>query len=95
MFAKLLSLIAATKGATVAAAVVLAAATATVGATTPEVQDAVKQVVETVTGQTSQAGQETIEELASLGIEMTAPLAVQKASADGPLAGKTLKDAVR
>jgi len=33
--------------------VVLGAATATVGATTPEVQDAVKQVVETVTGQTS------------------------------------------
>lgn len=53
MFAKLLTLLAATKGATVAAAVVLAAATVTVGATTPEVQDAVKQVVETVTGQTS------------------------------------------
>jgi hypothetical protein len=53
MFAKLLTLLAATKGATVAAVVVLAAATVTVGATTPEVQDAVKQVVETVTGQTS------------------------------------------
>jgi len=53
MFAKLLTLLAATKGATVAAVVVLGAATITVGATTPEVQDAVKQVVETVTGQTS------------------------------------------
>jgi hypothetical protein len=53
MFAKLLTLLAATKGATVAAVVVLAAATVTVGATTPEVQDAVKQVVQTVTGQAS------------------------------------------
>jgi len=53
MFAKLLTLLAATKGATVAAVVVLGAATVTVGATTSEVQDAVKQVVETVTGQTS------------------------------------------
>ena len=53
MLAKLLTLLAATKGATVAAVVVLGAATVTVGATTPEVQDAVKQVVETVTGQTT------------------------------------------
>ena len=54
MLAKLLTLLAATKGATVAAVVVLSAATVTVGATTPEVQDAVKQVIETVTGQTTQ-----------------------------------------
>ena len=53
MLAKLLSLLAATKGATVAAAVVLGAATVTVGATTPEVQEAVNTVVQTVTGQTS------------------------------------------
>ena len=53
MLAKLLTLLAATKGASVAAVVVLAAATVTVGATTPEVQDAVRNAVETVTGQTT------------------------------------------
>ena len=52
MLAKLLTLLAATKGATVAAVVVLGAATMTVGATSPEVQDAVTQAVQTVTGQT-------------------------------------------
>jgi hypothetical protein len=53
MLAKLMALLAATKGATVAAVVVLGAATATVGATSPEVQDTVKQAVEAVTGQTA------------------------------------------
>jgi len=52
MLAKLLTLLAATKGATVAAVVVLGAATMTVGATTPEVQDAVKTVMQTLTVQT-------------------------------------------
>jgi len=51
MLAKLLALVAATKGATVAAVVVLSAATVTVGAASPEVQDAVKSVVQTVTAQ--------------------------------------------
>jgi len=54
MLAKLLALLAATKGATVAAVVVLGAATMTVGATTPEVQDAVKTVMQTLTVQTEQ-----------------------------------------
>jgi len=54
MLAKLLALLAATKGATVAAVVVLGAATVTVGATTPEVQDAVKTVMQTLTVQTEQ-----------------------------------------
>jgi hypothetical protein len=54
MFAKLLALLAATKGATVAAVVVLGAATMTVGATTPEVQDAVKTVMQTLNVQTEQ-----------------------------------------
>ena len=54
MLAKLLALLSATKGATVAAVVVLGAATMTVGATTPEVQDAVKTVVQTLTVQTEQ-----------------------------------------
>lgn len=53
MLAKLLSLLAATKGATVAAAVVLGAATLTVGATNPEVEEAVNSVVQTVTGQSA------------------------------------------
>ena len=53
MLAKLLTLLTASKGAAVAAALVLGAATVTVSATTPEVQDAVNQVVQTVTGQTS------------------------------------------
>src|SRR5437762_8555920 len=52
MLAKLMALLAATKGASVAAVVVLGAATVTVGAGSPESQDTVKQVVETVTGQT-------------------------------------------
>jgi hypothetical protein len=52
MLAKLLTLLAATKGATVAAVVVLGAATLTVGATSPDVQDAVRTVVQTVTSQT-------------------------------------------
>jgi hypothetical protein len=53
MPAKLLALLAATKGATVAAVVVLGAATMTVGATTPEVQDAVKTVMQTLSVQTT------------------------------------------
>ena len=54
MLTKLLALLAATKGATVAAVVVLGAATMTVGATTPEVQDAVKTVMQTLSIQTDQ-----------------------------------------
>ena len=54
MLAKLLSLIAQAKGATIAAVVVAGAATATVGATTPEVQDAVQQVVANLGGVVSQ-----------------------------------------
>jgi len=50
MLAKLLTLLSASKGAAVAAAVVLGAATVTVGASSPEVQDAVQNVVNTVTG---------------------------------------------
>jgi DNA ligase (NAD+) len=38
----------------------------------------------------SQAGQETIDDLAALGIDMTAPLAARQESATGPLSGKTL-----
>ena len=59
MLAKLLTLITASKGAAVAAVVVLGAATVTVGATNPGVRDAVNQVVQTVTqtvtGQTTEA----------------------------------------
>lgn len=55
MLAKLLALLAATKGATVAAVVVLGAATMTVGATTPEVQDAVKTVMQTLNVQTERS----------------------------------------
>src|SRR5438045_9563924 len=55
MLAKLLTLLAATKGATVAAVVVLGAATVTVGATTPEVQDVVKTVMQTLSVQTDQS----------------------------------------
>jgi len=44
MLGKLLALIAQTKGATLAAVLVASAATATVAATTPEVQDAVQQL---------------------------------------------------
>ena len=55
MLAKLLALLAATKGATVAAVVVLGAATMTVGATTPEAQDAVKTVMQTLNVQTEQS----------------------------------------
>jgi hypothetical protein len=51
MLAKVLALLAATKGATVAAVVLLGAATVTVGASSPEVQDAVRSVVQTVTVQ--------------------------------------------
>jgi hypothetical protein len=53
MLAKLLTLLSASKGAAVAAAVVLGAATVTVGASSPEVQDAVQNVVNTVTGSTT------------------------------------------
>jgi hypothetical protein len=53
MLAKLMTLLAATKGASVAAVVVLGAATLTVGAASPEVQDTVNAVVQTVTGQTT------------------------------------------
>ena len=52
MLAKLMTLLAATKGASVAAVVVLGAATVTVGASSPEIQDTVRHAVETVTGQT-------------------------------------------
>jgi hypothetical protein len=48
MLGKLLALIAQTKGATVAAVLVAGAATATVAATTPEVQDAVQQLTANV-----------------------------------------------
>ena len=57
MLAKLLTLLTASKGAAVAAAIVLGAATVTVGASSPEVQDAVNQVVQTVTGQTTQTSE--------------------------------------
>ena len=50
MLAKLLTLLSASKGAAVAAAVVLGAATVTVGASSPDVQDAVQNVVNVVTG---------------------------------------------
>src|SRR5260221_8248219 len=50
MLAKLLTLLSASKGAAVAAAVVLGAATVTVGASSPEVQDTVQNVVNVVTG---------------------------------------------
>ncbi len=52
MLAKLMSLLAATKGASVAAVIVLGTATVTVGSASPEVQDTVHNVVEAVTGQT-------------------------------------------
>src|SRR2546428_6728440 len=48
MLAKLLAMLPAAKGATIAVVVVAGAATLTVGATTPEVQDAVRQVATTV-----------------------------------------------
>lgn len=51
MLAKLLTVLSATKGATVAAAIVLGAATVTVGSSSPEVQDTVNTVVQAVTGQ--------------------------------------------
>src|SRR2546423_4206016 len=51
MLAKLATLLSATKGATVAAAIVLGAATVTVGSSSPEVQETVTNVVQTVTGQ--------------------------------------------
>lgn len=51
MLAKLVTLLSATKGATVAAVVVLGAATVTVGSSSPEVQDTVNNVVQAVTGQ--------------------------------------------
>jgi hypothetical protein len=51
MLAKLLSVLAATKGATVAVVIVLGAATVTVGASSPDVQDTVHNVVQAVTGQ--------------------------------------------
>ena len=54
MLAKLLTLLSASKGAAVAAAVVLGAATVTVGASSPEVQNVVANVVQTVTGQTGE-----------------------------------------
>lgn len=51
MLAKLMLMLSASKGAVVAAAVVLGASTITVGASSPELQDAVNNVVQTVTGQ--------------------------------------------
>src|SRR6266404_5535292 len=53
MLAKLLSVLAATKGATVAVVIVLGAATVTVGAASPDVQDTVHNVVQAVTGQST------------------------------------------
>jgi hypothetical protein len=53
MLAKLLLMLSASKGAVVAAVVVLGASTVTVGAASPEVQDAVNHAVQTVTGHTS------------------------------------------
>lgn len=50
MLAKLLTLLTASKGAAVAAALVVGAATVTVGASSPEVQETVRQVVQTVSG---------------------------------------------
>lgn len=50
MLTKLLSLLAQAKGAAAATVIVAGAATATVAATTPEVQDAVQQVTSAVTG---------------------------------------------
>ena len=50
MLSKLLTLLTASKGAAVAAALVVGAATVTVGASSPEVQDTVRQVVQTVSG---------------------------------------------
>ncbi|HEV2249797.1 MAG TPA: hypothetical protein VGT60_04740 [Candidatus Limnocylindria bacterium] len=50
MLAKLMLMLSASKGAVVAAVVVLGASTITVGAASPEVQDAVSSVVQTVTG---------------------------------------------
>lgn len=38
----------------------------------------------------SEAGQETIDDLAGLGLDMTAPLAARQEAVDGPLSGKTL-----
>ena len=55
MLAKLLLLLSASKGAVVAAVVVLGASTITVGSSSPEVQDAVTNIVQAVTGQTSDA----------------------------------------
>lgn len=59
MLAKLLTLITASKGAAIATVVLLGAATVTVGASSPEVRDAVDQAVQavtqTVTGQTTQS----------------------------------------
>lgn len=54
MISKLLTLLGATKGATVAAVVVLSAATATVAVSSPEVRDTVEQAVSAVTGQAGQ-----------------------------------------
>ena len=51
MLAKLLTLLTATKGAAVATAIVLGAATVTVGVSSPDVQSTVQQVVQRVTGQ--------------------------------------------
>ena len=52
MLAKLLTLLSTAKGAAVASAVVLSAATVTVGVSSPEVQQTVQQAVQAVTGQT-------------------------------------------
>ena len=54
MISKLLTLLGAAKGATVAAVVVLSATTATVAVSSPEVRDTVDQVVAAVTGQTAE-----------------------------------------
>lgn len=57
MISKLLTLLGAAKGATVAAVVVLSATTATVAVSSPEVRDTVEQAVSAVTGQTGQTSE--------------------------------------
>ena len=64
MISKLLSLLGAAKGATVAAVVVLSATTATVAVSSPEVRDTVDQVVAAVTGQTTETEEAKAEKAA-------------------------------
>ena len=59
MISKLLTLLSAAKGATVATVVLLSAATATVAVSSPEVRDTVEQAVSAVTGQTVETNDAT------------------------------------